>query len=264
MLWLFLVFILTGALAGLLSGLIGIGGGVVVVPCLYYIFTDLGMPSDEVMQIVLGTSVATISFNTFISSIGHYRKKGILLKPVLKMLPGLFVGAFLGATVANHIPSPGLKVLFGAFEIIIGIYSFFLGPEEIKDTNNLPKGPVMMIIGLMISGLSTLLGIGGGVLTVPMFLFFKVSMRKAVGTSSVTSFIISIIGVVCYLFYGLGKSTISMTIGYFYIPAFLAICGGSLIIAPLAVELAHRVPTQILKKIFACVLVAIGTIMLFK
>lgn len=264
MLSLLLIFIFTGILAGLLSGLIGIGGGVVVVPCLYYILKELGIPSYEIMQIVLGTSVATITFNTLISSMGHYRKKAILLRPLLKMLPGLFVGAFLGATVANNIPSLELKILFGVFEVVVGVYSFFLGPEELKDNHRLPKGPVLMVIGLVIASFSTLLGIGGGVLTVPMLLFFKVSMRKAVGTSAATSFIISIVGTVCYLLYGIDRSDVSMTIGFVYLPAFLAISGGSLIIAPVAIELAHRMPTQILKKIFSCVLIIVGSIMIFK
>ncbi|MCF7852236.1 MAG: sulfite exporter TauE/SafE family protein [Simkaniaceae bacterium] len=255
---------MTGAIAGILSGLIGIGGGVVVVPCLYYTLAFLKVPQEELMQIVLGTSLATIAFNTLVSSTAHFKKKGVLIRPLKRMTPGLILGAIAGATLANFLPSSGLKLIFAVFEIALGVYFFFLGPEEIADTNKLPKILAMSSMGLVIGALSALLGIGGGVLTVPTLLFFKVPMKKAIGTSAAASFIIAVAGTISYLFYGIGTLSIKFTIGFVYLPALLAICGGSLIAAPLAVELAHRLPTQMLKKIFSVVLIAIGIFMIAK
>src|SRR3989338_2083381 len=103
MIFVLVIFILTGFLAGLLSGLIGIGGGVVVVPCLYYTLSLIGIPIEDKMQIVLGTSLATTAFNTIISSLGHHRKKSILMGTLKKMLPGLILGSVLGATGAKLI-----------------------------------------------------------------------------------------------------------------------------------------------------------------
>ena len=258
-----ILFILTGLLAGLLSGLLGIGGGVVVVPCLYYTLAFHGIPHNEIMQIVLGTSLATIAFNTFLSSSGHWRKRAVLMRPLKRMIPGLILGAIVGATIAKYIPSEGLKWLFAVFEIVLGFYFFFMGPENLKDENKLPSALPMAAIGSGISSFSTLLGIGGGVLTVPTLLFFKVPMRKAVGTSAAASFVIACVGTVAYLVYGFDQSAITMTLGYIYIPAFLAVCGGTLIGSPLGVELAHKLPTQLLKKIFAVILVIIGSTMMF-
>lgn len=264
MIFAFLIFILIGALAGLLAGLIGIGGGVVVVPSLYYTLATLKIPPAEIMQIVIGTSLATIAFNTFISSLGHYRKKSILLRPLKRMLPGLILGAMAGATIAKIVPGDNLKIIFAIFEILIGLYFIFFSPEQLADDNTLPKGFVMTLIGMGISCLSTLLGISGGVITVPTLLWFKVPMKKAVGTSATTSFIIALVGTISFLIYGIGKSTAHMTLGFIYLPAFLAICGGSLFAAPLAVELSHKLPTQVIKKIFAGVLIIVGLLMLMK
>ncbi|MDN3505266.1 MAG: sulfite exporter TauE/SafE family protein [Rhabdochlamydiaceae bacterium] len=264
MIFVFVVFILTGALAGLLSGLIGIGGGVVVVPCLYYTLTTLNIPEYEIMQIVLGTSLATIAFNTLISASGHYRKKSVLMRPLKRMLPGLFVGSFVGATIAIYVSGSGLKYIFAGFEVLLGFYFFFAKSHPKPDNNNLPKSAGMALIGFLISTLSTLLGISGGVITVPMLLFYKVKTRQAIGTSAAASFVVGSIGTIAYLIYGFGRSKVDMTVGYIYLPAFLAICGGSLIVAPLAVELAHKLPTKVIKKFFAVILVIVGTIMFIK
>ena len=258
-----LLFILTGAIAGLLSGLLGIGGGVVVVPCLFYALSYHGIPPNEIMQIVLGTSLATIAFNTALSSRGHWKRHAVMLRALRRMLPGLILGAFLGATAAKYVPSEVLKWIFAVFEIMLGFYFFFMGPEGLKDENKLPSVWPMALIGVGISGFSTLLGIGGGVLTVPMLLFFKVPMRKAIGTSAATSFIIACIGTLSYLIYGFNQSGVVMTLGYIYIPALLAVCGGTVLSSPLGVALAHKIPTQALKKIFAVILVVIGVSMMF-
>lgn len=264
MIFVFLIFILTGALAGFLSGLIGIGGGVIVVPCLYYTLVFLGIPQHEMMKIVVGTSLAAIAFSTFISASGHYKKKAILMRPFKRMLPGLIIGSFFGATLGKYIPSHVLKLIFASFEIILGIYFFCVGKQSKSDENTLPKSFGMMVIGTCISGISSLLGFGGGVITVPMLLFFKVYMRKAVGTSAATSFVIASVGTISYLFYGIGTLNMHMTLGYIYLPAAIAICAGSLIAVPLGVELAHKLPTKILKKVFACILVGIGILMFMK
>ena len=254
-------FGLIGILAGLLSGLLGIGGGIVTIPCLLLVFSKLDIPSSAAMHLAIGTSLAAMVFNTLSGSYAHYKKKAVLFHVLKPMALGIIIGAILGATIANFLSSHFLKIFFGCFEILIGIRFLMPNPKEIKE-KTLPSFWPLSAISLCVTTLSTLLGIGGGLLNVPILSHFGTPVKKAIGTSSALSFLISLCGAISFLVFGMQATKAPDTLGYIYIPAFLMISFVAFFAAPFGAHLAHRLPTKVLKKTFALILIGAGLTMI--
>lgn len=258
--WL-LSFVAIGMGAGFLSGLIGISGGIVTVPSLLAVFRSMGMPDDVVMHIAIGTSLSAMTFNSFSSMMAHNRRESVIWEAVLKMLPGLLLGVGVGALIADHLSSSFLQRFFGIFELAIGLY--FLFPMKAKDGEIIPSWYVMSGAMFLISGISSMLGIGGGLMVTPLLIFLGFHMRKSVGTASATSFFVCLIGAIGYLALGLTSGTdIEDCIGFIHFPAFLSI----MLIAPfsaiLGAHLAHELPVKYLKRFFGIALMIAGLILL--
>ncbi|WP_316357668.1 sulfite exporter TauE/SafE family protein [Candidatus Neptunichlamydia sp. REUL1] len=252
-----------GILAGILSGLLGIGGGVVTIPCLVLVFSKLDIPQGAMMHLAIGTSLAAMVFNTFSGSYTHHKKQAVLLYIVKPMALGVILGAILGATAANFLSSHFLQIFFGIFEILLGI-RFFLPDSKTSKKHPLPSFWPLSTISFCVTAFSTLLGIGGGMVNVPILSHFGVPVKKAIGTSSALSFLISFCGAVFFLLLGMHSTKAPDTVGFLYIPAFLIISVVSFFTAPYGAKLAHRLPTKVLKKIFAMVLLAAGIVMVMK
>ena len=253
----YLSFLGVGALAGILSGLLGIGGGIVTIPCLVLIFSKLHFPSAHLMHLAIGTSLAAMVFNTISGSYTHYKKKGICFELIKPMALGVLVGALLGTLIALLLPSHFLQLFFGLFEVLLGIR--FLFPEgKGKMKGKIPKPFTLGCISTGVTTLSTMLGIGGGMVNVPILSSFGIPVKKAIGTSSALSFCISLSGAILFLIFGSGKTHYPETIGLIYIPAFILISIVSFALAPIGALLAHRLPTDLLKKVFAFVLIGAG------
>lgn len=255
-------FALVGILAGLLSGLLGIGGGVVTIPLLLVIFKMIGVPMGAIMHLAIGTSLAAMVFNTLSSSYAHYKKEAILFHIVKPMTLGVIVGAFLGAMIARFASSHFLQIFFGCFELLLGI-RYLLPEPKIQKERTIPRFWGLSIIALCVTTLSTMLGVGGGIVNVPILTHFSVPVKKAIGTSSALSFLISLFGAVFFLLMGMHTTRADDTVGYLYIPAFLIISIISFFVAPYGAKLAHRLHTSILKRIFGVALIAAGAIMVF-
>lgn len=255
-------YLILGMVAGVIGGLLGLGGGIIIVPSLLFIFIWQGLPADILMHLAVATSLFTIVFTSISSSYAHHKHQAVLWPQVFLLAPGIIIGAVFGAFVADYISSDILRRLFGAFEILVALQIGL----SVKPTaqRSLPTRNGMLIAGGGIGSLSTILGIGGGTLTVPFLIWCHVDMRKAVATSSACGFPIALAGTLTMIFTGLDSTSLpEHSIGYVYWPAAILILMTSVLFAPVGAKLAHSIPVESLKRVFAIVLACIGLRMLF-
>lgn len=254
-------YLVVGAIAGTFAGLLGLGGGIIIVPALFFVFMKQGLPADILMHMAVATSLATIIF-TAISSTWAHHHHGAVRWPVVGLLaPGIIVGCFVGALVADQLKSDNLRVALGIFEILVALQiSFNVKPSGKRA---LPGKAALLITGSGIGALSTVLGIGGGTMTVPFLLWCNENIRNAVATSSACGLPIAIAGTAGMIATGWGHVSLPIwSTGYVYWPAAIVILFASVLTAPLGARLAHTLPVNILKKIFAVVIGLIGIRML--
>ncbi len=259
-----IVCLIIGLAAGLLGGLLGVSGGIMTVPCLIYLFKFYGFPSVNLVQLAIGTSLAAMVFNAISSMRTHHKSGTVYWALVWRMLPGLVAGCLIGVYLGHLLPSTVLQLIFGSFAILLGTYFYFYKKLPDLGQPELPSTSLLNSLGLLVGALSNILGIGGGTMTVPLFVKLKIPLKSSVATSTATGFIISFLGALGYLFLGLGQTYYEMTVGFIYIPAFIVLAITTFITAPFGARLAHRLQTDHLKKVFAICLVVIGSIMLLR
>lgn len=252
----YLIYPALGVVAGLAAGLLGVGGGVIIVPVLIYSFSALHFPSSVLTHMAVGTSLATIII-TSAGSVYQHHKKGAVLWPVLGWFAtGLAMGALAGAKLADAIEGRTLQILFGGFAVLIAL-QMAVGVKP-KASRRLPGATGLITVGGIIGSLSSLFGIGGGSLSVPFLTWCNVKMQQAVGTSSAGGMPIAIAGALGFVITGWGEATPALSLGYIYLPALFGIALTSVIFAQVGARLAHRIPANTLKKIFAGLLVLVG------
>ncbi len=179
-----IIYLLIGAIAGFAAGLFGVGGGLIIVPILYIVFTQMHYDPSIIMHMALGTSLATIIV-TSISSVSAHHKKGAVLWQVFRNLaPGLALGAFLGAGIADYLSGQGLQLLIGCFAIWVAFKMFRGAGVAVDPQRRMPSAPMQLAAGGGIGIASAIFGIGGGSLTVPYLNRHGVVMQKAVATSA--------------------------------------------------------------------------------
>lgn len=258
------LFLLTGAVAGFLAGLLGIGGGLIIVPALVFVFHLQDLSEAIVMHMAIGTSLATVVITAASSVYAHHRRGAVLWPAFLRLTPGLVIGALLGAAIADLLPGDVLRIVFGSFVLIMAAQLAFGRPPEAS--RQLPSVLGMGTTGGGIGLVSALLGIGGGTMMVPFLAWCNVPIRNAVATSSAGGLSISIAGAIGFAVTGWFRSGAyefpAWSSGYIYWPAFVGIVAASIPLAPLGAQLAHTIPTGILRKVFAVLLVVIGVRML--
>jgi uncharacterized protein len=259
----FITYAIVGVGSGLLAGLLGMSGGIITVPCLLFIFTYMGFPTVELMQLAIGTSLAAMVFNSLSSTYTHNKNGVVNWKLVRKMTPGLLLGCIVGAYLGHILPNTILEWIFSCFAILLGFY--FFRHKDLPDVGSypLPGKMILNIFGFIIGAISNILGIGGGTMTVPLFVAYKIPMRVSVGSSAATGFMITLAGAIAYLIFGLGESYYEYTFGYIYLPAFAILAVTTFIAAPYGARMSQRVETGTLKKYFALCLMAVGLSMLF-
>jgi uncharacterized membrane protein YfcA len=256
------LFVGIGLVAGLLAGLLGLGGGIVIVPALVFTFKYLHIPSDQLMQLAVGTSLAAMIINSFSSFLSHYKKKGVIFAIVKPMAMGILVGSCFAVLIAKSFSSRFLQTFFGIFQCLLGLY--FLFPQKPpKKTRSLPSPFPLSLIGTGVAAISTILGIGGGLINVPIFTHYHIPFKKAIGTSAALSFLISVIGTLFFLIFAEQHSEVPYTIGFIYLPAFIVIGLVAFFTAPFGVKLAHSMPVDILKRLFGAILIFSGLSMIF-
>lgn len=254
------IYPVVGALAGLLAGLFGVGGGLVIVPALLWAFHAQAFA--QAMHLAIGTSLATIVVTGLSSVWAHHKRGAVDWTLVASLAPGLVLGSLLGAVVADQLPSDGLRRLFGVFECLIGLQ--MLLATRYQPRFSLPGKAAFVGAGVVIGLLSALLGIGGGTLTVPLLVWVSVAMTTAVATSAACGLPIALAGALGFVVMGWNEAALpDFSTGYLYWPAWLGISMVSVVFAPLGARLAHALPTRRLKRGFALLLLLVGGRMLW-
>lgn len=257
----YLFYLATGLFTGLLSGLLGVGGGLIMVPVLSFIFTSLGFTKEHNMQMALGTSLAVIFFTSLASSRAHQQHHNVDWTIVKKVALGIMLGAFLGSLVAAKFDASLLKALFVVYVFLVGFQ--ILSNYTPNPARTLPSSPALNCVGIVIGWVSSFVGIGGGTLSVPFLIYCNVDTKRAIGTSSAIGLPIALAGAIGYMVSGQQISNLpSHSLGFIYLPAFVIIAIASLISAPLGAVLVQKLAVKKLKKIFAILLIAIGCKML--
>jgi uncharacterized membrane protein YfcA len=256
-----LILLSMGALAGTLAGLLGIGGGVIIVPVLAMVFQHQGVAIDVLMHVSIGTSLATIVV-TSLSSIRAHQKRGAIDWSVFRRItPGIIVGGFLGSVLADAIPGEELRVLFAIFMFLVATQMMIAGTPA--PHRKLPHWPGMLTAGVVIGAVASLMGVGGGAMSVPFMTWCNVHIRQAVATSAAIGFPIAVAGAAGFMITGWGNELLPpWSAGYINLPAFTGIVVASILFAPLGAKLAHTIPPTLLKRIFAVLLYILGTRML--
>ncbi|MBJ8419343.1 sulfite exporter TauE/SafE family protein [Acinetobacter courvalinii] len=260
-----IIYLLIGAIAGFAAGLFGVGGGLIIVPILYIVFTQMNYDPNVIMHIAVGTSLATIIV-TSISSVTAHHKKGAVMWSVFRNLaPGLVAGSFLGAGIADLMSGQHLQLVIGVFAVWMA-YKMFKGAHAVVDPNrHLPSAALQLAAGGGIGVASAIFGIGGGSLTVPYLNRHGVVMQKAVATSAACGLPIAVAGALGFMWFGAKEQVdVPNTIGYVHVYAFFGISVMSFITAKFGAKVAHRLSPAMLKKCFAGLLVVVGCYFIYK
>lgn len=257
-----IVYLLLGLIVGLFAGMLGIGGGMLLVPLLVFMFSAQEFPADRILHLALGTSLTTIVF-TSLSSIRAHHMRGAVRWDIFRgAAAGLVVGTFLGAFIADWLDSRLLAIVFVVF-VSYSATQMIVGRKPAA-SRRLP-GPAGMSAGSGIVGvISSLVGAGGGVVSIPLMVMCNVPMRNAVGTSAALGFPIALAGAAGYAYTGFSEPNLpAMSLGYIYLPALISIVIGTFITVPVGARLAHSMPVERLKQIFALILFALAARMLW-
>ena len=246
-----------------MAGMLGIGGGLIIVPILVWLFSVQGhVPADIMMQVAVGTSLATIIVTSVGSIWAHHQKGAVDWSIVQRILPGLLIGSVLGSVAAHYMPSDILKKVFGVLQIVIALQMAFGRQPEAH--RQLPGAAGMTASGTVVGAISSLMGMGGGAVSTPFFVWCNVPMRRAIATSAAIGLPAAIAGSAAYIATGYGLPNLpAMSLGYVYLPAWISIGVMSIVFAMLGAKLTHILPVNTLKKVFAVLLIALGIKMLF-
>ena len=257
------LYLLLGACAGLLAGLFGIGGGLVIVPALVFIWgaTAAGVPAEAVMHTAIGSSLAAIVPTALASIYGHQRRGAIDWSVWARLAPAIVAGTAFGAWFAAQVGGEFLRYFFAVFMLLVAVQiAFGLAPSAVAAPGRLPGAPATAAAGAGIGIVSALVGIGGGTLTTPFLMYRGMDIRKAIATSAACGLPIAVTGAAGYLLMGTlgGADVPAATSGYVHWPAVAAIGATSVLTAPLGAQLTHALPVAALKRLFALLLVAVA------
>lgn len=253
-----MLYLATGAVAGFLAGLLGVGGGLIIVPALIFIFTQAGFAPDYVAHMALGTSLGSIVFTSVASLRAHHRRRAVRWPIVRALAPGIVAGTLAGAFLAMVLSTGFLKAFFVLFV-------FYVGTQMLLDfrpppARALPGPRGSFAVGGIIGVASALVGIGGGSLSVPFLVWCNVKLHEAIGTSAALGLPIALAGLVGFGVTGMLSSAPLPfgSVGFIYGPALIGLIAASVLTAPLGARAAHALPVARLKRVFALVLYVIG------
>jgi len=260
---LIVALLLMGAFGGFAAGLLGIGGGMVLVPFITMIFTARGIAPELTIHMAIATSLATILF-TSVSSVRAHHKHGAVLWPVVKLLaPGIVIGSWIGPWIGKQMNSSFLAAFFGVF-VAFSATQMLIGKKPAA-SRALPGTPGMFAAGGFIGTLSGIVGAGGGFISVPFMTWCGVRIHNAVATSAALGFPIALSGTISNIYFGWGEPGLpEHALGFIYLPALAVIVLASVSMAPLGARTAHKMPVRQLQKVFAVILYALAAYMFWK
>jgi len=256
--WIWLSFALIGCLAGMSAGLLGLGGGLIIVPTLLLVFHLQGLPAEQLVHIAIATSLMTITVTALSSTFAHHRQQNINWSAVKQLTPGLVLGGIVGAYLATSIEGALLQRCFAVYALVVALRMWF--PMTVAVDESLLKTVKVGAAGIVIGIISAIVGIGGGSLTVPYLVMAKQSMTKAVGTAAACGFPISVAAELGFIAFGQNNATINdnWLMGAVHWQAFLGIIATSIIFAPLGAKLATRLPVKVLRQLFSIALLLVA------
>ena len=256
-------FLALGAVVGFLAGLLGIGGGMTMVPLLTFIFTREGLPPEHVVHIAIATATATILFTSTASVREHQRHHAILWPVVYGLAPGLIVGSLFGPLIVGTMSTAVLSGFFGAF-VAAAATNIWIDRQP-KPTHRLPGRGGLIAVGAVISVIASMVGAGGAFMTVPFMTACNVPIRNCVATSAAVGLPVAAAATIGFVIAGMGQTGLPPhTIGYVHLPALFVIVAASVVSAPFGARAAHRWPIKTLKRSFAFVLYALAGYMLWR
>lgn len=256
-------YLALGVIAGFLAGLFGVGGGLVLVPVLLMMFDAQHFAAAHTLHLALGTSMATILFTSVASMRKHHQHGAVNWQVVRHITPGILIGTGIGALTASLIPVKGLGIFFALFV-------YFAAAQILLDkrphpSRQLPGLGGMSLTGTLTGWLSSLVSIGGGTIVVPFLIWCNVPIRHAIGTAAAIGFPIAVGGSIGYIAVGWNEATLpNPHLGYVYLPALLWVALATVLTAPLGAKAAHRMKVELLRKLFALLLIVLATKLLLK
>jgi uncharacterized membrane protein YfcA len=251
-----------GAVAGFFAGLFGIGAGILMVPVLHEIFLAQQMSADLALRLALGTSMASIVFNSLASLRAHHRHGAVLWPVVGRIAPGVVVGTLAGTQLVSMLPVRLLALFFVAFLLLIAMQMTL----ELKPAARraLPGAPAMAAVGAGIGMVMSVIAGGGGMLSIPFLVWCNVDLRKAIGTAAAIGFPIAVAGTLGFVVAGWGNAALpSWSLGYVFLPALAAIVATSSMTAPIGARMTHRLPLRALRRGFAALLLLVAARMAY-
>lgn len=261
-----ILYLFAGTIAGLLAGMFGIGGGMIIVPALIYIFKAQGMPAEVLTHVGIGTSLSTIIITSISSLRAHNSKGGVHWDVWKRMVPGLVIGSMMGAGIASIIQGDSLQAIIGIGAFLVGLKMLFMNNKSLEETDlsRLPSPIGQTGLGGFIGVVSAIFGIGGGTLTVPILSYCGLKIQYAVGTSAACGLPIAASGAIGFFVFGQFLSPVvkealpSGVYGFVHIYAFVCVSFASFFTAPIGAKFAHKLPAPTLKKAFAVLLLVVG------
>ncbi len=253
----FLSCIALGAVVGFLAGLLGIGGGLIVVPALVYLLPQLGVNETVVMPLALGTSLAAIVITSSSAALAHHKNNNIpwhLAKPLMTLVA---IGALMGAFIADALSTQALKTFFAS--VVILLASYMLLSISSQKERELPSKLVLQSISWLTGIIASLMGMAGGAILVPALSYFGMPLRHSIGIATVCGVLVALFGSLGYIITGLSQEALPQwSLGYIYLPALLGVIISSSMLAPLGVKFASKLPVKTLKKCFAVFLIFVA------
>lgn len=260
-----IIYLAIGAIAGFTAGLFGVGGGLIIVPILFIVFSQMNYDPSVLMHMAVGTSLATIIVTSMSSVAAHHKKGAVLWSVFRNLAPGLVIGSFLGAGIADYMSGQGLQLLIGFFAVWVAFKMFRGANVKVDPSKHLPSSAMQAVAGGVVGIASAIFGIGGGSLTVPYLNRHGVVMQKAVATSAACGLPIAIAGALGFIWFGKQSDiVVPNTLGYIHIYAFIGISCMSFFTAKLGARVAHQLSAAMLKKCFASLLSVVGIYFIYQ
>ncbi len=244
-----LLYLICGAVTGIIAGLLGVGGGIVIVPMLSMLFTWQHFPPDQIQHMALGTSFGTIIFTSISSFIAHKRRGAVRWDIWKGVVLGILLGTFGGSWIASALSTVALKGFFACFLVVVGVR--MLCNFTPKPGRDIPGKTGLFTVGLIIGVISSFAGIGGGTMSIPFMVWCNVPMQTAVGTSAAIGLPIALAGALGYMVNGFNVPDLPRwSLGFVYLPGLVALIAASVFTAPIGARMAHALPVARLKRCF--------------
>lgn len=257
MVFIFISCVFLGALVGFLAGLLGIGGGLVVVPALVYLLPQLGISNEIIMPMALATSLSAIVITSSSAAFAHHKNKNIpwdVTKPLMFIVA---FGALLGAFIADRLSAQALTNFFAIAVIVLA--SYMLASIRSQRSKEMPAKAMLQFISLTTGIIASLMGMAGGAILVPVLTYFGMPLRYCIGIATVCGVMVALFGSLGYIISGLDNEMLpAWSVGYVYLPALLGIVLTSSLFAPVGVKFATKLPVKTLKKAFALFLILVA------